>query len=84
MQREINIAIGNRAPATYFQSLWEQCENGKVHYGGMTDAGQLRANLEEHCIPQEMEKKSVEDYDEFLQERRKLMAAKIRDYYRVL
>ena len=84
MQSEINIAIGDKAPAIYFQSLWEQCGDGKTHYGGIADAGQLRANLEEHCIPQGMEEKSVEDYDEFLQERRKLMAAKIRDYYKAL
>ena len=28
MQSEINIAIGNKPPATYFAALWEQCENG--------------------------------------------------------
>ena len=84
MQSEINIAIGDKVPAIYFQSLWEQCGDGKTRYGGITDAGRLRANLEEHCIPQGMEEKRVEDYDEFLQERRKLMTAKIRDYYRAL
>jgi hypothetical protein len=31
-----------------------------------------------------MDGASVEGYDSFLQERRKLMAAKIRDYYREL
>jgi len=31
-----------------------------------------------------MENKTVELYDEFLLERRKLMAKKIRDYYRKL
>ena len=84
MQSEINIALGDTAPETYFQRLREQCENGGAHYGGITDANQLRANLAAHCIPQGMSAMGVEDYDRFLEERRNLMAAKIRDYYRAL
>ena len=84
MQREINIAIGNKAPATYFSELEEQCRNGTTHYGGITDSAQLRENLVTHCLPQGMETATAEDYDTFLQQRRKLMAAKIRDYYRAL
>ena len=84
MQSEINIAVGDRAPATYFAGLWEQCQNGTTHYGGIIDADQLRDNLAAHCISQGMETVSVEGYDAFLQERRNLMAAKIRDYYRAL
>jgi hypothetical protein len=81
MQSEINIAISNREPATYFSELREQCKNGTPRYGGITNADQLRDNLATHCIPDGMETVSVEGYDEFLQERRYLMAAKIRDYY---
>jgi hypothetical protein len=84
MQSEINIAIGDKAPATYFSGLWEQCKNGTTRYGGITDADQLRDNLAAHCIPQGMDTVRVEDYDAFLQERRRLMATKIRDYYKVL
>ena len=84
MQSEINIAIRDDPPGTYFQALWKQCENGKPQYGGITDADQLRANLAAHCIPQGMEEAGIHDYDKFLQERRALMAAKIRDYYRAL
>ena len=84
MQSEINIAIGDKAPATYFQGLRAQCENGKIRYGGITDTEKLRVNLAAHCIPQGMDEIGVDGYDEFLQERRNLMAAKIRDYYRAL
>lgn len=85
MQSEINIAIGDDPPATYFQALWKQCESGKPQYvGSITAADQLRANLAAHCIPQGMEEAGVHDYNKFLQERRALMAAKIRDYYRAL
>ena len=84
MQREINIAIGNRAPAIYFSQLRDQCQNGTIRYGGITDPVQLQANLDAHCLPQGMETQTAENYDALLQERRKLMAVKIRDYYRAL
>ena len=84
MQSEINIAIGNKPPATYFSELSEQCKTGVTQYGGITDSGQLRSNLEAHCIPTGMDRVSVEDYDAFLQKRRHLMAAKIRGYYHAL
>lgn len=85
MQSEINIAIGKKPPEEYFSALRQQCKNGEPEYGGITDANDLHANLAAHCIPEGMsEAKSVEDYNEFLRKRRKLMAAKIRDYYQTL
>ena len=42
MQSEINIAIGDKPPATYFSQLWEQCRNGATRYGGIKDADQLQ------------------------------------------
>lgn len=84
MQSETNIAIGDKAPDDYFSEIRQQCENGKAYYGGITDLDQLRGNLVAHCIPNGMEKVGVENYDEFLRERRILMAAKIRDYYHAL
>ena len=81
MQSEINIAIGNDPPAAYFQALRKQCDNGELLYGGITDSTQLCANLAMHCVPPGMDEIRVEDYDWFLQQRRILMASKIRDYY---
>ena len=84
MQGEINIAIGDNPPAVYFGALKCQCENGEARYGGITDAGDLHANLQAHCIPHGMEEAGIQTYDRFLQERRLLMSKKIRDYYRSL
>ena len=84
MQGEINIAIGDNPPAAYFSALWRQCENGEPRYGGITDADDLRANFQAHCIPQGMDWPDVGDYDAFLKRRRLLMAVKIRDYYKSL
>ena len=84
MQGEINIAIGDDPPTAYFGALWRQCENGEARYGGITDAEELRANLVAHCIPEGMDEAEVRDYDWFLQQRRLLIAGKIRDYYKRL
>ena len=84
MQGEINIAIGDDPPATYFGALWRQCENGEARYGGITDAHVLSENLAAHCIPDNMEGADIRGYDSFLRQRRLLMALKIRDYYRSL
>ena len=84
MQSEINIAIGDDPPAVYFGELLRQCETGVPRYGGITDADDLRANLRSHCIPQGMDAAEIDDYDDFLKERRLLMSGKIRDYYKSL
>ena len=81
MQSEVNIAIGDKPPDVYFTELWEQCRTGEPKYGGITDADQLRENLAMHCIPEGMEQRDVGGYDDFLGERRKLMSAKLKDYY---
>ena len=85
MQGEINIAISDHPPATYFGALWRQCGNGEARYGAITDADVLRENLATHCIPEGVDEAGkVGDYAEFLRQRRLLMAGKIRDYYRSL
>ena len=76
-QREINIAIGNTVPTEYFSKLLAGCRNGVPVYGGIDNPAKLQENLDAHCIP----KDDFEHYDEFLKERRKLMASKIRNYY---
>ena len=41
----------------------------------------LNENLAENCIPDNIFEMTVENYDDFLQERRKLMAKLIQGYY---
>ena len=80
-QSEINIAIGKKEPQTYFGQLLEQCDGGKKRYGNITDEKALRKNLHMHCIPEGIEKMTVEDYPLFLNNRRTLMAQKIKTYF---
>jgi hypothetical protein len=83
-QSEINIAIGSRAPANYFKELAEQCNDGAKKYGGITDKAEMAANLATNCIPAAMLNGEVKDFSEFLEERRKLMALKIKSWFKVL
>lgn len=79
-QSEINIAIGDKPPEKYFKELAEQVNGGKKKYGGITDEANLRAS----CIPEGMLDGTIPDYDDFLEERRKLMALKIKTWFEVL
>ncbi|MFA6240051.1 MAG: hypothetical protein WC655_03935 [Candidatus Hydrogenedentales bacterium] len=83
-QSEINIAIGDKAPEKYFEELANQCNGGKKKYGGITDKSDLRANLKMSCLPKSLLEGEVPDYDDFLEERRKLMALKIKSWYQKL
>lgn len=83
-QSEINIAIGAKAPKIYFSEIFEQCTGGKKKYGGITDFSELQENLSQHAIPEDIFDGLAENYDTFLEERRKLMAAKLKVYCRTL
>jgi len=80
-QTEINIAIGSKPPSIYLNELLEQCRTGNLRYGGITSEEELMENLKVHCIPEEIFKTDGENYKYFLEKRRKLIAAKIRDYF---
>ncbi|MFS8638445.1 MAG: hypothetical protein FWJ74_10175, partial [Gemmatimonadota bacterium] len=80
-QSEINIAIGDKPPSVYFRELAEQCSGGPRKYGGITDFADLRENLRQHCIPEGVFGELAADYQGFLEERRRLMAAKIEEYF---
>lgn len=83
-QSEINIAIGERPPKIYFNELLEQVNGGKKKYGGIQDKEQLLDNLSMHCVPHGVFNSLADDYSHFLDERRKLMANKIRNYFELL
>jgi len=83
-QSEINIQIGNKAPATYFQEMWQQVQGGPQRYGNITTPQELCDNLAMNCIPEGVESMTLDDYPSFLVERRRLMALKIKAYFESL
>jgi hypothetical protein len=83
-QSEINIAIGDKSPESYFKELVEQAMGGPKKYGGITDCEELRANLRMNCLPESLLDGDIPAYDDFLHQRRKLMAQKIKAWVQVL
>ena len=81
LQSEINIKISDTAPSEYMGIVLQQCETKQPVYGGIVDKELLYKNLEENCIPRDFATMDINDYDRFLEERRKLMAAMIEKYY---
>ena len=83
-QTEINIAIKDTAPSKYFDELKEQCSGGEEKYGGINKIEVLKENMKQNCIPESIFEMTVDDYFEFLNQRRVLMAKKIKEYYQSL
>ncbi|MEJ5274257.1 MAG: hypothetical protein WH035_09005, partial [Spirochaetota bacterium] len=83
-QSEINIAIGDKEPEKYFSELIKQCETKVAKYGAIIDIEQLRENLQANCIPLKLIEGETLNYEDFLKERRFLMANKIKEYFALL
>jgi hypothetical protein len=81
MQQEVNIAVGNKAPDAYFSEVLEQCHGGVLKYGGISSLDELHQNLQANCVPESIFTMTLDHYDEFLKQRRKLMAEKMKEYY---
>lgn len=84
MQQEINIKVGNKPPAVYMAELQQQIATGELLYGSITTQDQLAENLSMSCVPAEIVSMDIADYPAFLEQRRTLIAARIRSYYESL
>lgn len=84
LDTQVNKAISDDAPCRYFGVILKQCKTRDVQIGNITDENELAANLAENAIPGEVVHMDVNDYDRFLSERRKMMAAMIEQYYKSL
>ena len=83
-QSEINIAIGKKPPEEYFSELRAQVEDGPIKYGGIIEREQLLENCEQNCIPPSLLEGEVPSYEDFLTERRRLMALRIKKWFKLL
>lgn len=84
LQQEVNVKVGDKAPKEYFNEILEQCDNGQLRYGGITNKEELLKNLENNAMPKKIFEIDISDYEEFLEQRRILMAKKIENYYKSL
>lgn len=84
LDTQVNKAISDDAPQVYFGRILNQCETKVVEIGNIVDREELNENLKENAIPENIISMTADDYDAFLLERRKMMAAMIEKYYKSL
>lgn len=84
LDTQVNKAIGDDAPDVYFGRIRKQCETHELEIGNISTIEELKRNLEENAVPEEVLNMTVSDYDTFLQQRRILMANMIEKYYKSL
>ena len=80
----VNKSIGKDAPCVYFGKVKDQCESRNITLGNIADEDSFIQNLDENCIPHAVVDMDVDDYEDFLRERRILMSDLIRRYYQSL
>lgn len=81
LSNDINIKISNAEPNIYMNNII----SGKNNYGSpLRSIDEVRHNLESAAIPETLINATHAEFEQFMQERRQLMAAKIREYYQTL
>ena len=83
-QTEVNIKIKNKPIEIYMNEIKEQCNGGEIKYGSITKYEELIENFKQNAIPESILDMTTNDYKEFLSQRRKLMAEKIKEFYNTL
>ena len=81
LDTSVNISIGKKSPNEYFNQAKTQCNNKECYIGTILNENELFKNLKVNCIPYTIFNMQASDYETFLQERRKMMAKKIKNYY---
>ncbi|PLT32708.1 DUF262 domain-containing protein [Bacillus sp. V5-8f] len=80
----VNLAIKDKAPSEYMEMVKKQTSGEKNVIGEITHPAELEYNMEMNCVPQSLFNLDHSNYEEFLIERRQLMANKIRKFYEKL
>lgn len=81
MQSEINIKVGNKPPKDYFDIIKIQIQDNNKQVSGISSEIELLDNLKMNCVPPEIMEMRIDDYQDFLTLRRKLMANKVKEFY---
>ena len=84
IQTETNLQISDMSPKEYMQIVNTQCTSKANEIGSINEKDNLLENLKINCIPESLDLMNIDDYDNFLKQRRILMAKKIKDYYNTL
>ena len=84
LDTQVNKAIKDNAPAVYFQTIMNQFDSKIAEIGNIMDIDALNDNIAENALPPEIINMTVNDYDDFLSQRRHLMSRMIEEYYKHL
>lgn len=84
LDTQVNKAIGDQAPCVYFGKAWYQCETKTPVLGNIVNCDMLKENMEGNCIPENVKTMDASNYEDFLTQRRRLIASMIEHYYRSL
>lgn len=76
-----NIRIADLAPSIYMSLVKNQINNSEINISTIDTEETLMENLKANDIPDNIFDMTHENYILFLEERRKLMAKKIKEYY---
>lgn len=83
-EQATNIKVGKMPPSLYLGKVKDQIDNGIKDISTIDLKGDIDKNLKANDIPPELDNYTHEDFKDFLEQRRKLMALKIRGYYETL
>ena len=67
LDTQVNKAIGEDSPYTYFSEVFNQCETGEAIYGNITNKDILLQNFQQNCIPETITQMAHENYEAFLE-----------------
>lgn len=84
LDTQVNKDISDDAPQVYFSKAFAACGTDNAAYGNIKVESELIDNLKSNCIPIEVLSMGHNDYPKFLEQRRILMARKIKSYYESL
>ena len=84
LDTQVNKAIKDNAPAVYFKTVINQFDSKIAEIGNIMDIDALNDNIAENALPPEIINMTVNDYDDFLSQRRHLMSRMIEEYYKHL
>ena len=83
-EQATNIKVGMQTPQDYLAKVKNEIENQVFDISSLDTLVGLEENLGSNDIPKTLEHATHLDYNDFLTERRKLIAAKIKTYYEQL
>ena len=79
-----NIKVGKMAPVNYMAKVKGQISTETNDISTLDSEVGLKENIIQNDIPEFLENATHTDYDNFLEERRKLMAKKLKTFYKEL